>query len=383
MRLASVERRRDYRSWTDGKQRMAGRCTKSIAVSVLAVGVATLAILIGLGSNRRAECSTKGLRTKPMAQSHSRWRRLWKLPPQWLVFLVSAGALVTVGFSFLPPNQSRDLSGQSSPIIDVSVSRPDVHLLAVLDASQADSGDIYLGLYANGVSGGFRWLITSSDSQNDLSTTGAIADPGQWTDKLTGEVPSSDSVLYFLLTTQSFTPDLQSVLRASKYTPTVERGVRLDTSSFSLAGANFQAMLPTLEFSRSQTSSSPTGWYAPNGEVVILSPNETQTYQTNTVNPAFSSPGMWLASPQVTAPYWSGTDLAVQAQEDRYLFIAGLLFGISGSALIACFQDIAIRYRSWRARRDPDARQSSRDSASTPDLAASLAIRSSPAEGLR
>src|SRR5712691_9250697 len=233
---------------------MMERRTKSIAVSTSAISAVALAILIRYSSNRRAENSRAGPRTDPHLQAtsdqgpedsfstkaRSGWKRLRRLPPQWVVFLVMAGTLVIAGFCFLPPSQSQDLSGESSPIIDVSVSRPDVHLLAALDASRADSGDLYLGFYADGVPGGFRWRITSSDYLNDLSTTAAITEPdGQWADELTGQTPSSDNALYFLMTTQSFTPDLQSALRDRKYTPTVERGIRLDISSSSLAGANF------------------------------------------------------------------------------------------------------------------------------------------------
>jgi hypothetical protein len=102
---------------------------------------------------------------------------------------------------------------------------------------------------------GFRWRITSSDYPNDLSTTGAITEPdGQWTDELTGQVPSADSAIHFLLTTQSFTPDLQSALRANKYTPTIKTRCSARYLRLFLAGATFQAKLPIVEFSGSQTS---------------------------------------------------------------------------------------------------------------------------------
>jgi hypothetical protein len=282
---------------------------------------------------------------------HPGLRRWLKLPPQWLVFLALAIALVWAGFGYLPPDQSQDLSQEISPTIDVSVSKPGIHLLAVLDASQADVRALFLSLYADGVPGKFRWRITSSDEQNDLSTTDSVTENGgQYTDELTGKVSASNSANYSALTIQSITPDLQAALRENEYSPAVERGVQLDAIDVFEAGANWQVKLPTLEFTGSQTSQSPTGWYAPSGEVAVLGPDEVQTFQTNIADPVFSTSGMWLGASQVMAPYWSGTDLAVQAQEDRYLFIAGLMFGIGGSALIASFQDISTRYRSWRDR---------------------------------
>ena len=259
--------------------------------------------------------------------------------------------LAFAAFNFLPP-EPQDLSNQLSPIIDVSVSRPGVQILAVLDGSQASRGALFLGLYADGVPGGFRWRITSSN--DDLSQDDSVPESGQLADQVTGRVKDSTTDLYSALTSTLITPDLQTALNGDKYDPTVQRGVREDAADFSWTGANLQVKLPTLEFDGSRTSQSPTGWYAPSGEVVILGPNEIQTLQTNIFNPAYSSPGMWTNTSRIFAPYWSGTDLAIQAQEDRYLFIAGLMFGIVGSALIACFQDVAIRYRSWRDRPEGD-----------------------------
>ena len=284
--------------------------------------------------------------------SSVRWgRRL--LPPQWIVFLVLAAALSIKAFGYLPP-ESQDLSSELSPTIDISVSRPDVQLLAVLDGSQASDGDLFVELYADGVPGGFRWRITGS---NDLSTDDGVPGQGSLTDQVTGKVRGSNSGLYFVLTEPSITPDLQAALNGDEYNPTVIRGVREDDTDYSRDGSNLAVKLPTLEFSGSRTSHSPTGWYAPSGKVVILGPSEIQTYQTNITSPAFSSPGMWEGTSKVAAPYWSGTNLAIQSQENRDLFIAGLLFGIAGSALVACFQDVATRYRSWRDKRDSNRRE--------------------------
>jgi hypothetical protein len=209
---------------------------------------------------------------------------------------------------------------------------------------------LFVELYADGVPGGFRWRITSS---NDLSTNEGVPEQGRLTDQVTGKVKGSNSALYFALTDPSITPDLQAALGGNGPNPTVTRGVREDAYDYSWLGSSLEVKLPTLEFYGSRTSQSPTGWYAPSGKVVILGPRESQTFQTNIVSPAFSSPGMWEGSSQVVAPYWSGTDLAIQSQENRNLFIAGLLFGIAGAALIACFQDVALRYRSWRDKPDP------------------------------
>jgi hypothetical protein len=355
----------------DRHQLITTRRAKSIVASVTAISAIGLAVLFGISSKRRSEDSRREQGTERLPrslsdqctggdssaapQSRPRWPRWLKLPPQWFVFLALAVALIWMGFGYLPPDQSQDLSQEISPTIAISVSRPDIHILAVLDASQATDRTLFLSVYADGVPGGFRWRIESSDGQNDLSTTDSVTENGgQYTDELTGKVNSSNSANYSALTIQSITPDLQAALRRNEYSATVERGVQLDTIDLSEAGANLQVKLPTLEFDGSQSSHSPTGWYSPSGEVAILGPDAAQTLQTNIVDPTLSSPGMWLNAWQIMAPYWSGTDLAVQSQEGRYLFIAGLMFGIAGSAVIASFQDIVIRYRSWRDRRKRD-----------------------------
>jgi hypothetical protein len=350
---------------------MAKKRVRCVVASIPAACAVALAILVGFSSRRNREGLNKA-HPEPRSQPEMQPDRLHGqemqddssvgpaigarrgcllLPPQWLVFLILAAALAIIGFGNLPP-ETQDLSNELSATIDISVNRPGVQLLAVLDGSQASSGALFVELYAEGVPGGFRWRITSS---NDLSTDDSVPDQGRLTDQVTGNVAGSNSALYFILTDPSITPDLQAALTGNAPpSPTVTRGVREDTSDYSWPGSNLQVKLPTLEFYGSRTSKSPTGWHAPTGRVVILGPSEIQTFQTDIFDPAYSSPGMWEGTSQIVAPYWSGTDLAIQSQENRNLFIAGLLFGIAGAATIGCFQDVAIRYRSWRDKQDHD-----------------------------
>jgi hypothetical protein len=284
----------------------------------------------------------------------ARTRRI-PLPPQWLIFLAIAVVLAFKGFELLPPDQSQNISGERSPEIAISVSRPGVQLLAVLDGSRSDDGVLFIDLYADGVAGGFKWRIESSE--DDLSPTdevGPRGSDGQWTDEVTGQVGSSNSAQYSVLTNQDATPDMQKALREGTYATTAGRGVIGDDSDRVLAGANLQVKLPTLEFDGSRTSQSFDGWYAPTGEVAVLAPDEINTYQTEIADPPFSSQGMWVDTSQVYGAYWSGTDPALQAQANQNLFTAGLLFGIAGSALIASLQDIVLRYRAWRDKSSED-----------------------------
>jgi hypothetical protein len=275
-------------------------------------------------------------------------RRL--IPPQWTVFLFLAAALAFIGFTFLPPGQAQGISDSISPTLDVSVSKPGVHLLAVVDGSQASGGALFLDLYADGDPEGFTWRVDSANAGDDLMTYSAYEDfSGHWTDQLEGRIAPPFTAVYSDLTTQAVTPNLQSALQSGDYKPTVQLAIHEAHYDYSLAGAYFQVKLPAVEFVGSNVPSVP--WHPPSGEVAVLGPQEVQTYQTNVVSPAFATPGTWTDSSQLSAPYWSGVDPAVQDQENQYLFVAGLLFGVAGSALIGSFQDMTARYRSWREKK--------------------------------
>jgi len=123
-------------------------------------------------------------------------RRPALLPPLWIVFLVLALFLGWLGYVLLPPDESQSVRGQLPPMIDISVDKPGVQLLAVLDGSQASEGALFLTLYANSVPGGFRWLITSSDQYGGLAANGGFTtDNGPWTDQLAGTDDSRNSAL--------------------------------------------------------------------------------------------------------------------------------------------------------------------------------------------
>jgi hypothetical protein len=49
-------------------------------------------------------------------------------------------------------------------------------------------------------------------------------------------------------------------------------------------------------------------------------------------------PGVWRA-PSLTA-HWLGTDPVAAAHEHRALFIAGVLFGVAGGALVGLIQEL-------------------------------------------
>jgi hypothetical protein len=342
-----------------------------------AAAVVTVAALVGLRSIGKSDEPNKGATRKQAADSgpgdsarpepqpdaalgqaagdedfgkrqstDSRVKRL-KLLPLWLFLLILTAGFAFLGFEYLPPDQSQDLSGQFSPTIDISVNQPGVKLLAVLDGTDADSGSLAIELYADGVAKGFRWRITSSASTDDLLVGDSVGSATA-SDDLAGRAAASDQDLYSVLTIPAITPDLQAALRDGGYTPTVERNVLENNSDYRLSGANLQVKFPTIEFDGSRKSTSYDGWFAPSGEVAVLGPSKIATYQTQIVDPDFASPGIWVAAAQVSGPYWSGLDLALQNQESTNLFIAGLLFGISGSALIGAFQDMTNRYREWR-----------------------------------
>jgi hypothetical protein len=88
-------------------------------------------------------------------------------------------------------------------------------------------------------------------------------------------------------------------------------------------------------------------WYAPDGEAIVIAPSEVQDYRTDVVTPAFSSPGLWR-DPHFVFPYWAGTDPIRESRESQNLFLAGLLFGVAGSAFIAGIQEGISHYRSRR-----------------------------------
>lgn len=289
-----------------------------------------------------------------MRASPSGRRRPALLPPLWIVFLVLALFLGWLGYVLLPPDESQSVRGQLPPMIDISVDKPGVQLLAVLDGSQASEGALFLTLYANSVPGGFRWLITSSDQYGGLAANGGFTtDNGPWTDQLAGTDDSRNSAVYSVLTSPLLTPDLQAALRQGVYKATAQFTVREDSVDYSVAGANFQVTLPSVEFSGGEMyPQSPTGhWVPPTGQVAVLAPDEVQTYQTDVADPFFSTTGMWTGTTEVISPYWSGTDPILVSQENRYLFVSGLLIGIAGAAFIAASQDIAERYRSRRKRK--------------------------------
>jgi hypothetical protein len=280
-------------------------------------------------------------------------KRIFRWPPQWLVFLTAAVMLALVGYLFLPPDESQNLAGDglSAPTIGISVDRPGVQLLAVLDGSLADSGSLSLNLYADSVPGGFRWAVLSQSTMGVLRKS-----EGSWTDKIEGANNSTDSDVYTVLTSPNIVHNLQTALRAPDYgiKPFAELQVKEDNTDLSLVGADMQVILPTTEFfagSGLTPDSSTKRWYSPDGSVVVLAPNEEQTYQTDVVSPGFSSPGMWMDAGEIATPYWAGTDPAMRSREDHSIFVAGLALGIAGSALIACMQDIALRYRSRRDKR--------------------------------
>jgi hypothetical protein len=83
---------------------------------------------------------------------------------------------------------------------------------------------------------------------------------------------------------------------------------------------------------------------------VILAPSIVQYNRTDIAGPPFAGPGVWR-DPYAIFPFWSGTDVGAEAYEQRNLFIAGLAFGIAGSALIAAVQQLSARISERRNRR--------------------------------
>jgi hypothetical protein len=97
---------------------------------------------------------------------------------------------------------------------------------------------------------------------------------------------------------------------------------------------------------------SPTGkWYAPIGKIVVIAPDQFADYRADVVSPPFAAPELWQTS-NFIYPTWLGTDPFKESADNQDLFIAGLLFGIAGAAIIACAQDVTSRYRSWKETRN-------------------------------
>jgi hypothetical protein len=127
--------------------------------------------------------------------------------------------------------------------------------------------------------------------------------------------------------------------------------IRQDPANITMIGSRIQVILPGItlpDYLASPPIKSPTGkWYWPSGQAVIIAPDELQNYQADVVSPAFVSSELWQSSTSVL-PYWLGTDPAQESAENQNLFFAGLLFGIAGSAIVGCAQDLTSRYRAWR-----------------------------------
>ena len=273
----------------------------------------------------------------------------WRMPPLWAVLLMLAVVLAFLGFARLPPDVSSIAPPQYNSEIRIWVDRPDVHLVALLDASYAiyfEYHRVTLRLYADSGSGGFQWLM-NADGDIDIgnSSTPGVA---------TGRVSSYRASYAYL---QDQVDDLRTLAGGcdgNERDPCVD--MELGSEAVAVAGSRLRVALPELTFTQSPPQVGPDGrppnrrWYPPSGEVVVLAPKEVAKYRTDIASPGFSSTGVWRA-PRSLLSYWSGTDPSQEAREQRDLFIGGLLFGIAGSALIAVAQDITARFRERRKRR--------------------------------
>lgn len=276
----------------------------------------------------------------------SKWRRLrgglaHAVPPLWLVLLALTGLTALLGFWRLPPTQESLDPNLSRSALEVWVDRPNVRLVALLDArASSATGWTPLYLFVDTPGEGLHWAVAYDEP-------GLTQEPpvGPWLRVVTAQAPPQRSDY------GSFT-FVSDLWRWQAWTgATAELAVRPSDQIVAWSGSHLRVETPTLELGGvvQPNAVSPTGrWYQPQGEVIILAPLEVANYRGEVTLPPFASEGAWR-DPNYLFPYWRGTDPVLEASEQRDLFLAGLLFGIAGSALIGSLQEFAARARRDKA----------------------------------
>ena len=294
---------------------------------------------------------------KSMSESQTpKKRRLprWLRVRLWAGLIVTGGVLAAYGFTLLPPDTS-DLSvpNEQIPQISIWVSRPDVQMTVVLDDSRTAYRWPTLYLFADSPEGGMNWMVQSSanDLQEDLNATAS-------TNNIVHTYNKASAYYTYLATLaegRQTIGSMQAMEGQGAYTGSVV--VQLDASMYAEAGSKLRVAFPELTFMKGWgpiSPKSPTGrWYTPSGGLVVVAPDEVQLDRTDVVAPAFYATGIWSSSDNLMA-YWSGTDIVAEATEQNNLFIAGLVFGIAGSAIIAAVQEFFSGRRERERKKSAD-----------------------------
>jgi hypothetical protein len=264
----------------------------------------------------------------------------------WLTFV--GLLLADLGFALLPPDQTAINTYRAVPHLTLWVDQPDVNILAVLDASSTDNLPNFsiLQLYAD-TQKSFSWIVKTSKPRSIQEAR------GPWVDTVQDHV-AADSLLALQQHGYSV---MEGEITAGRFHSAAAIAVgyvflRSDPDFFARSGAHIVLTPPVLSFGLEPgpSDTSVRAWYRPHGEVVILAPSIVQYNRTDIAGPPFAGPGVWR-DPYAIFPFWSGTDVGAEAYEQRNLFIAGLAFGIAGSALIAAVQELSARISERRNRR--------------------------------
>lgn len=270
-----------------------------------------------------------------------------RFAPFWLLLAIAGLACGGLGYYLLPPSEaSVGYPTTGVPTLSVQFSQPDIITEVVLDASNLGIPELLI--FTNSFQGNLGWRVTSSD--NDLHTFPFTFGTMPLTE---AEGIQKNPAGYFTELNSETNHTIGSIQQlASQGADTAD--IEVDLSGlFAQAGSKERIAFPMINLTSggSVSDNSPSGhWYAPaqDSSIFISGPSETRLDQTDVVTPAFWSTGSWYSTNGILEAYWTGTDLEEQDKEQSDLFLAGLLLGLAGPALIAAAQELRSKRREQR-----------------------------------
>jgi len=220
-------------------------------------------------------------------------------------------------------------------------------MTVVLDARNASSSyqdELPLSVYADTPSSGADLLIgvpVDSDAQ-----AVALAEDPTLTDAVLRRYGGNRS------DSSAFQAERDPVTAASsREIAHYELRIAKPFNTYRVAGSHVAFVAPYVGFGGAAPPRPATGedWFEPTGQIIVLPPTEVEEFRTDRVTPAFSAQQLWILG-QARPISWVGTEPTTEFQEQRNLFIAGLLFGVAGSGIIAMIQELAAARRRRRER---------------------------------
>jgi hypothetical protein len=272
---------------------------------------------------------------------------------------VVAGVLVVLAGGFgvgLLADDSWTPGVENPQVFEIYVSKPDVQAMAALDGTllrpNSDSEGTLAMAFDVGDGETLRWLVLMDPDERD---------PDGPTVEWSGQIEGPTSAAWVASADWAASGERSKGIAAITiyFRPAVFR-FRGSDASLTFPRVDLGRFPATTDYldrqgistmSRSAAWSGPQGgpWYSPTGQVMQIGPGMLSYYRTEVAAPQPDRSWVWSDRNSLAAT-WFGTDIAAEAAAERRLYLAGICFGIAGSALVALILESELMFATSRPR---------------------------------